>query len=61
MTARRGLRRLGQPLRVVRGGSFYDAQRDLRVACRYYYDPDGRSNYIVFRVVVSPFSSDSEL
>ena len=50
----------GVALRVVRGGSFLYNQRFLRVAFRFFYDPDVRNYDIGFRVVVSPFSSDSD-
>ena len=41
--------------RVVRGGSFNNNQRNLRVAYRNNNDPDDRNNNIGFRVVVSTF------
>ncbi len=41
-------------LRVVRGGSYYDNHRHVRCAFRSRYLPDFRSNFIGFRVVVSP-------
>ena len=50
----------GVALRVVRGGSFNDNQRNLRVAFRHYFVPGGRGRNLGFRVVVSPFSSDSD-
>ena len=46
--------------RVVRGGSFYGTEDFLRAAVRDWYNPDLRRPYVGFRVVVSPFVSDSE-
>ena len=43
--------------RVLRGGSFDHSGRFVRAAYRDRYDPDFRSDYRGFRVVVSPFSS----
>ena len=45
-------------LRVLRGGSFLDAEDDLRSAFRNRNFPRGRLGSVGFRVVVSPFSSD---
>ena len=45
--------------RVVRGGAFYNSERLVRAAYRDRYNPDGRSNFQGFRVVVSPFSSSN--
>ena len=42
--------------RVVRGGSFYNAEYYLRAAYRFRLNPDYRYFYLGFRVVVSPFS-----
>jgi len=46
----------GDEPRVVRGGSFLYAQRDVRCAVRYSRGPDDRLNGVGFRVVVSPGS-----
>ncbi len=40
--------------RVLRGGSFLDAQRDVRCACRGRHYPQGRSGFVGFRVVLLP-------
>ena len=45
--------------RVVRGGSFNFSEGNLRAARRYGGSPVNRFGHIGFRVVVSPFSSDS--
>jgi formylglycine-generating enzyme required for sulfatase activity len=42
--------------RVVRGGSFYDSDGDVRAAYRDVRGPVGRLSNLGFRVVVSPFS-----
>ena len=39
--------------RVLRGGAFYFSDRLVRCAFRYRVNPDGRVDYIGFRVVVS--------
>ncbi len=41
-------------LRVLRGGSFFDNAGNVRCAVRHNYSPDWGSDYIGFRVVVSP-------
>jgi len=46
----------GEGDRVVRGGSFFNYQRYMCGACRGYYHPDLRIDYLGFRVVVSPIS-----
>lgn len=38
--------------RVLRGGGFYDGNRDIRCACRYWYFPDLWVDRLGFRVVV---------
>ena len=40
--------------RVLRGGAFHDSIVRLRCAARSRYDPDYRSNFIGFRLVLSP-------
>jgi formylglycine-generating enzyme required for sulfatase activity len=46
-------------LRVLRGGAFFDDASYLRCAARYRSDPDFRSTYFGFRIVLaSGFSSD---
>ncbi|MGF1481693.1 MAG: cell division protein SepF [Cyanophyceae cyanobacterium] len=40
----------GYQARVIRGGSWYDQPRFCRAACRYAFQPDGRSNDVGFRV-----------
>lgn len=47
----------GDP-RVVRGGCFLYSRRYARAACRNIAHPAGRSDYVGFRVVVSPSVSD---
>ena len=47
-------------LRVVRGGSFDLSEYNVRAAVRLRNTPDDRHGSIGFRVVVSPFSSDSD-
>ena len=47
--------------RVVRGGSFYSSEYGVRAAYRFGRSPGYRALYLGFRVVVSPFVSDSEL
>jgi formylglycine-generating enzyme required for sulfatase activity len=42
-------------LRVLRGGAFLNPARYVRCAARNWSDPDYRSDYIGFRVVLSPF------
>ena len=37
--------------RVLRGGSWYDFNYSVRVAVRYWYDPDYKNNYLGFRCV----------
>lgn len=44
--------------RVLRGGAFFNAPRDVRCAVRDRLDPDYRGGFIGFRVVVSPFRSE---
>jgi formylglycine-generating enzyme required for sulfatase activity len=39
-----------QTRRVLRGGSWFDSQRVVRVSFRYYYTPDGAGYDIGFRV-----------
>ena len=46
-----------QPLRVVRGGSFFYDSGLVRCACRIRSEPDDRCVNVGFRVVVLPFSS----
>jgi formylglycine-generating enzyme required for sulfatase activity len=46
--------------RVLRGGAFYNPRRNVRCAARSNYDPDYWVDYDGFRVVLSPFSLDSE-
>lgn len=46
--------------RVVRGGSFHSTEYTVRAASRSRFNPVSRSNLIGFRVLVSPFSSDSD-
>ena len=41
-------------VRVLRGGSFNSDAYDVRCAVRHYGNPVCRSDYIGFRVVVSP-------
>jgi len=43
--------------RVLRGGSFGSGRRGARCACRLNSDPDGRFNYVGFRVGVFPIAS----
>jgi formylglycine-generating enzyme required for sulfatase activity len=38
--------------RVFRGGSWYHHERDCRVGCRDSYGPNGRDNYIGFRLAL---------
>jgi formylglycine-generating enzyme required for sulfatase activity len=45
--------------RVLRGGAFDDLPRNARCASRVHGGPGGRDDYIGFRVVVSPFFSES--
>ncbi len=45
----------GSARRVVRGGAFNLSPRYVRCAARNYRNPAGRSYYLGFRVVVSPF------
>jgi len=40
--------------RVLRGGSWYDNELDLRSANRNWLEPDYRNNYFGFRCVLSP-------
>ena len=47
--------------RVLRGGSFVSDLVSVRAAARDGFNPGYRGSLIGFRVVVSPFSSDSEL
>lgn len=42
--------------RVVRGGSFVFSSSSCRAAYRYWFNPDGRSHYLGFRVCCSPIS-----
>ena len=44
-------------LRVVRGGAFFDSEKDVRAAYRFRVNPLNRDFDVGFRVVVSPFSS----
>jgi len=44
--------------RVLRGGAFYSAERNVRCAVRDRNHPDSRGGGIGFRVAVSPFVSD---
>ena len=46
----------GEGLRVLRGGSWDDAQRDARCACRRRHPPDDRNSSFGFRVAASPGS-----
>ena len=46
--------------RVVRGGSFLDTENGVRAASRGRFAPENRFYGIGFRVVVSPFLSDSD-
>ena len=46
----------GDAARVLRGGAFYYDRRVARCAFRYDLRPDRRSDFIGFRVVVSPGS-----
>jgi formylglycine-generating enzyme required for sulfatase activity len=48
----------GSELRVMRGASFVNYQRDARSACRYEDRPGARDYNLGFRVVVSPSFSD---
>ncbi len=41
------------PLRVVRGGAFFNESRNVRCAIRNWNDPSNRNDNIGFRVVVS--------
>ena len=43
----------GDAMRVLRGGAFYDNERNVRCAYRNRHDPNGRDNNIGFRVVVA--------
>jgi formylglycine-generating enzyme required for sulfatase activity len=43
----------GQDKRVLRGGSWIDVQNDCRAAYRVRFAPDGRDNYIGFRLCLS--------
>lgn len=45
-------------VRVLRGGAFYDYAFYVRCAIRNGNVPDGRDNYIGFRVVLSPIYSE---
>ena len=45
-------------LRVLRGGAFFNTERGVRAADRYWYLPRGRFSHVGFRVVVSPFFSE---
>jgi formylglycine-generating enzyme required for sulfatase activity len=49
----------GPDLRVVRGGSWFDNQRDARCACRLRSVPDYYNYFLGFRVVVSLAPSES--
>lgn len=40
--------------RVFRGGSWYHHEPDCRIECRDCYGPDGRDNYIGFRLALGP-------
>ncbi|MCY2986864.1 MAG: formylglycine-generating enzyme family protein [Planctomycetota bacterium] len=40
--------------RVHRGGSWYDAARRCRSACRYRYETASRSSHLGFRVALNP-------
>ena len=42
-------------LRVLRGGSFYDYERSVRVAFRFGFNPDDRSYGFGFRVALSQY------
>lgn len=44
--------------RVVRGGSFYNLDSNVRCAARVRYDPGSWIRYYGFRVVASPSTSD---
>jgi formylglycine-generating enzyme required for sulfatase activity len=44
----------GDAPRVVRGGSFYESQRDVRCACRNWNLPGSLDDFFGFRVVVTP-------
>jgi iron(II)-dependent oxidoreductase len=48
-------------LRVLRGGSWAHIQGSARCAHRDGFNPDGRVDFIGFRVVVSPISPPSAL
>ena len=50
----------GPDLRVVRGGSWFDDQRDARCACRHRLTPDGWNYILGVRVVVSLALPSSE-
>jgi formylglycine-generating enzyme len=41
----------GGPGRVVRGGSWFSNARNCRAACRFYWAPNSRSDFIGFRLV----------
>jgi len=40
--------------RVIRGGSWYSLLRGCRIACRGYWLPGGKHNYLGFRLAASP-------
>jgi len=46
--------------RVLRGGSFYNDPRYARCAVRYWFHPGLRGRSVGFRVLLSPFSLNSE-
>jgi formylglycine-generating enzyme required for sulfatase activity len=47
-------------VRVLRGGTYVAGSRRVRCADRRWRVPDYRGGSLGFRVVVAPFSSDSE-
>jgi formylglycine-generating enzyme required for sulfatase activity len=49
-----GREEVGDGLRVLRGGAFFDNARGVRCASRYWGDPYGPLDDIGFRVVASP-------
>ncbi|MDY0040397.1 MAG: formylglycine-generating enzyme family protein [Desulforhabdus sp.] len=42
------------PGRVVRGGSWFSNAKNCRSACRFYWPPNSRSDFIGFRLVRDP-------